>query len=104
MLMRRVVAISSLVLVGVSVVAQFLLPQYATWIFYGVLLWMMASFLAFYGRPIGRPSPAAGPGDLPPAPGSSGPPRNIDFCVYCGTPLGAGLGVCPACGKVARPI
>lgn len=99
---RRTVAVINLFLLGAALVAEHYLPTYATEIFYGLLFWMFASLVLFFGRPEVRPpaAPAGAPLDTGVAPAS----RSIDFCVYCATPLAASATICPVCGKAARPI
>lgn len=105
MLVRRFVAYLNLALFAAAVVAEILLPRYSTLIFYGLIGWMVASLVLFYGpgsrRTLGGPRPAAA-GAAPPLP--SGPPARVGFCVYCGTDLAGEASVCPACGKPVQAI
>lgn len=106
--LRRSLAYLNLGLLGVAVAAEFLIPKYSGFIFYGLLAWMFVSLLIFYGpgsrRGFGGPRPTPVAAGAPPLPGASGPPTRIAFCVYCGTAIGPEAAVCPSCGKPARPI
>ncbi len=104
MMLRRLVAFLNIGLFLLAFVCLYYFSQYATLIFYGLLLWMFVSLFLFFGRsmdrPIGgRPAPIATGPSVP-----SGPPASLDFCVYCGTPLPRGATTCPACGMLVLPI
>lgn len=108
MMLRRGVALLNLALFGGAVVAELLYPAYASWIFYGLLLWMLVSFVYFYrptrDRSLGGGRGYAASGAPSPSPLPSGPPTQVGFCVFCGTHLDAAASSCPACLKPAHPI
>ncbi len=105
---RRSLAYINLALIGVAFAAEFLLPAYSDLIFYALLAWMFVSLLLFYGpgsrSTFGRPQSTAAAAPLPSAPGSSGPPARMSFCVYCGTEMPADATTCAACGHAVRPV
>jgi hypothetical protein len=93
---------------------EFVIPRYATYLFYLLLGWFVASFLILRlpimsrrvgGGPAPAPTPAAANAPLP----SSGAPAptavdagELGFCPHCGTNVAPGTLVCPACGKSTR--
>jgi hypothetical protein len=94
---------------------EFVIPKYATLLFYLLLAWFVVSFLMlrmrFMSRPIGRATPAssvppaAGGTPLPSAatPGSLGVDGAvIGFCPHCGTTIAPGTLFCPSCGRTTR--
>jgi hypothetical protein len=110
---RRSLAFLNIALFGAAIVAEFLLPRYSTYIFYGLIIWMVGSLFLFYG-PAGsrsaslpRPRPAAagtaGGAPLPSGVGSA-PTSRLSFCVYCGTDLPQDAAQCVACGKPVQAI
>ncbi|MGC2288554.1 MAG: zinc ribbon domain-containing protein [Thermoplasmata archaeon] len=107
----------SIVNIGIFLVLfalEFVIPKYATILFYLLLAWFVASFLIlrlpFMSRRIGG-KPA-----LPPAPTPAGAPlpsmgapltpgvdaAEIGFCPHCGTHVAPGTLVCPSCGRSTR--
>jgi hypothetical protein len=92
----------------------FVIPRYATFLFYALLGWFVVSFLLLrlpvMSRPIGRgPTPVAAnaPATAPlpssgkyPGPGVNG--TDLGFCPHCGTHVAPGTLVCPSCGRSTR--
>jgi zinc-ribbon domain len=96
---------------------EFVIPKYATVLFYLLLAWFVVSFLLlrmrFMSRPVGRgtPRPAS---TLPPTPAGAPLPSSgaspvagvdaseIGFCPHCGTHVAPGTLVCPSCGRSTR--
>ena len=112
MLVRNLVLVVSLFAMAAAFVADYLFPAVSGFIFYGLLLWLVAGFFIYRlpvmsrnvgGRPA-RPAPFAPPAP-PPAfgPGSS-PPLDLGFCMFCGTNLEPGTHLCPACGHNLGPV
>jgi len=113
MLFRRALAFLNIALFAAAIAAEFLLPQYSTYIFYGLIIWMVGSLFLFYGpagarsTSMSQPRPAgAGAGAGAPLPSSTptGPPARLSFCVYCGTELPSEAPRCPACGRAVQAI
>ncbi|HUI38536.1 MAG TPA: hypothetical protein VLY85_02785 [Thermoplasmata archaeon] len=104
MMLRRLVAFLNIGLFLLAFVCLYYFEQYATLIFYGLLLWMFVSLFLFFGRSMDRPVGGQAPPVPTGPPVPSGPPTTLDFCVYCGTPLPGATTTCPACGKLAAPI
>lgn len=93
---------------------EFVIPRYATYLFYLLLAWFVASFLILRlpvmsrrvgGGPTPTPTPAVAAAPLP----SSGTPvpgvvdaADLGFCPHCGTNVAPGTLVCPSCGKSTR--
>jgi hypothetical protein len=112
---RTVISLANLAAVVVAFVVLFELPQYSDLAFYGLLGWIVVGFVLFYGFRSSRSAPT--PGDAFPSTGAAGPdgsaplpsgtaPRSsapLDFCIFCGTTLPVGAGVCPACGHRVLP-
>lgn len=109
---RRLVSYINLVAIATAFVILFYLPQYSSYAFYVLLLWILIGFgLMLSPRSRRAPSPSTtaptgGPGGLSagsalPSAGSSASSAPLDFCIYCGTTLPAGKTVCPACGHAA---
>jgi zinc-ribbon domain len=108
----------SIVNIGIFLVLfalEFVIPKYATYLFYLLLAWFVVSFLLlrmrFMSRPVGRPAPAAsapptaGGTPLPSlaAPGSPGVNgAEIGFCPHCGTTIAPGTLFCPSCGRTTH--
>jgi hypothetical protein len=107
----------SIVNIGIFLVLfalEFVIPRYATLLFYLLLGWFVASFLIlrlpFMSRRVGRgpsPTPAATPANAPLP--SAGPPgstgvdsADLGFCPHCGTHVAPGTLVCPSCGRSTR--
>ena len=98
MLVRNLVLIVSLFAMAVAFVADYLVPAVSGFIFYGLLLWLVAGFFIYrlpvMARNVGgappRPAPCT-PTAPPPAfgPGSS-PPVELGFCMFCGWILESG--------------
>ncbi|MGI0132589.1 MAG: hypothetical protein ACREDK_05805 [Thermoplasmata archaeon] len=112
-LVRNLVLVVSLVAMGVAFLVDFLVPAVAGFIFYGLLLWLVAGFFIYrlpvMSRSVGTaPAPRPAP-FLPPAPtpafgpGSS-PPVDLGFCMFCGTNLEPGTPQCPTCGHALAPV
>ena len=94
---------------------EFVIPRYATYLFYLLLAWFVVSFLIlrmrFMSRPVGGRTltPTAGP-PTPgtPLPSSTGPGATgvdgaeIGFCPHCGTHIAPGTLFCPSCGRPTR--
>ena len=107
----------SIVNIGIFLVLfalEFVIPRYATYLFYLLLAWFVASFLIlrlpFMSRRVGggpRPAPAPTPAGEP-LPSSGAPvsagvdATEIGFCPHCGTNVAPGTLVCPACGRSTR--
>jgi hypothetical protein len=95
---------------------EFVIPRYATYLFYLLLGWFVASFLILrlpiMSRRVGggpAPAPALAGANAPlPSSGAGAPaPSGIDvgelgFCPHCGTNVAPGTLVCPTCGKSTR--
>jgi len=116
---RTWISLVNLVAIVVAFAVLFELPQYAGYAFYGLLGWILISFLLLYAFRVGRTSPAtgaqlgtaspagaaAGPGGTAlPSTGGSGAQTSVDFCIYCGTTLPIAAAVCPTCGHSVRPV
>ncbi len=111
MRLRTVLSLANLVAIVVAFVVLFEFPQYSALAFYGLVGWMFVGFGLMYLPGVRRPNPAlpgavpgstsfpnAGGAPLPStAPGAAAPP--IDFCIWCGSTIPPGSGVCPACGR-----
>jgi hypothetical protein len=110
------ISLVNLAAIAVAFAVLFVLPQFATYAFYGLLGWILLSFFLLYGLRVGRTNPTAGtPAATSGASGASGSPPlstavgggpsvTLDFCMYCGGSLPVGAGVCPACGHAVRAI
>jgi hypothetical protein len=108
----------SVVNIGIFLVLfalEFVIPTYATILFYLLLVWFVVSFLIlrmrFMSRPVGRGIPPSTP--VPPAGGTPLPSSTsiggggvdgaeIGFCPHCGTHVAPGTLVCPSCGRPTR--
>jgi hypothetical protein len=116
---RTWISIVNLVAIVLAFVVLFELPQYSTYAFYGLLGWILASFVLLYALRVGRTTPAGraqsgggGPtgssgasGSSPlPFSGAPGSATTVDFCIYCGTTLPAGAAACPNCGRAVRTV
>lgn len=111
----------SVVNIGIFLVLfalEFVIPKYATLLFYLLLAWFVVSFLMlrmrFMSRSVGggssRPASAVPPTPGSPLPSAGGPlpsGRGVDaaeigFCPRCGTMVSAGTQYCPSCGRPTR--
>jgi hypothetical protein len=114
--LRTALSIANLVAIVVAFIVLFGYPQYSTYAFYALLIWIGISFtMAYLRRSQPRPGASssgglsgtfgssAGSSPLPSS-ASSGPRAPIDFCIFCGTTLPAGAKVCPACGHYIAPL
>jgi hypothetical protein len=110
------ISLVNLAAIAIAFAVLFVLPQFATYAFYGLLGWILLSFFLLYGLRVGRTNPsvgtpaatpgasgASGPAPLPSAIGG-GPSVTLDFCMYCGASLPPATPVCPACGHAVRAI
>ena len=113
------ISLFNLVAIVAAFAVLFELPQYSGYAFYGLLGWILVSFLLIYAFRVGRLNPATGAqaggtgapsgstgarsAALPSSSGTS-PSGPIDFCIYCGSSLPVGTAVCPACGHVVRAV
>lgn len=106
---RVVLSIANLVAVVVAFLTLVEAPQYAPYVFVALLAWVCVGFAGIYlgrgarGAPSGPYADSSTPFGGPTLPstertGSSAGGGSIDFCIYCGTVLPSGAGVCPACG------
>jgi hypothetical protein len=114
---RFLVSIVNLAAIAVAFVVVFELPQYASYAFYALLVWIVVGFTVSYFTGWGRSSraratsSASGPGGADSATAGTFPSATLpsapfvyDFCIYCGTTLPPGATTCPACGHgVATP-
>ena len=117
---RTWISLINLAAIVVAFFVLFELPQYSGYAFYGLLAWILVSFVLLYAFRVGRPRPVAGsqvgsPGASGPAggavggsgaplPSASGGAPSVDFCIYCGNTLPAGSTVCPTCGHPVRTV
>ncbi len=112
---RTWISLVNLIAIVVAFTVLFALPQYSGYAFYGLLGWILVSFVLLYGMRVGRPNVqpgASGPGAGGPAPapaalpstGPNGPSMTLDFCIYCGAPLPPGAVTCPSCGHPVRSV
>jgi hypothetical protein len=111
--LRTVLSIVNLVAVVAAFLVLFEFPEYSSYAFLGLLVWIGVGFVLMYVGARRGPvpsgtdatSPFGGP-PSPPAPLPRGPPTAspIDFCIYCGTTLPAGSTVCAACGHRIAPF
>jgi hypothetical protein len=109
----------SIVNIGIFLVLfalEFVIPKYATILFYALLGWFVASFLLLRlpvmsrrigGGPTPSSTPAPNPAGAPlPSFGTSSPAgvdaSEIGFCPHCGTHVPPGTLVCPSCGRSTR--
>jgi len=114
MMVRTLLSLINLGVIAAAVAIWLAFPQYAGVAVYGLLGWMLLTFIVMYSpwgnRPVSSSSngaaapstasfgalPASAP--LPSAPSTPASTPTIDFCVFCGTTLPAGANRCPACG------
>jgi hypothetical protein len=114
---RAWISLGNLIAIAVAFALLFELPQYAGYAFYGLLGWILVSFVLLYTTRVGRmhpatpsqsalasPSGASGGTSFTPLPrsGDGGPVAPLDFCIYCGTALPPGSATCAACGHAVR--
>ena len=109
-MLRLALTIVYVAVLAVAVVAQFVVPAVSSYVFWGVLIWFVASLFLYRSPAMNRPvhlrrTPRPAP-DGTPLPSSPALPGSTDlgFCVHCGTNLTAGSSVCPACGRTVLPV
>ncbi len=112
---RTWISLVNLIAIVVAFTVLFELPQYSGYAFYGLLGWILVSFILLYTLRVGRPSVQAGAAGTGPAGGTgvpaalpssapNGPAMALDFCIYCGATLPAGTAMCPTCGHPVRSV
>ena len=117
---RTWISIVNLVAIVLAFVVLFELPQYSNYAFYGLLGWILVSFVLLYAFRVGRTSPtgrpqagapassggatAPPPSGALPSSGGTTPAESVDFCIYCGANLPPGTSTCPACGHAVRTV
>ncbi len=115
MIARTLFSLLNLVAMVVTIVAWFTLPQYAVYILYAFIAWMVVGFIvltsSWGSRAVGAgsrgPGSATAPGGapLPSGAGSTAhAPAPVGFCVYCATDLPPGATHCPACHRAVMPL
>lgn len=110
MMVRWAVTIAYVAVLVVALVAQIFDPAISSLLFWGVLIWFVASLFLYrlpvMSRPIGlgRSAPPSGAGAPLPSATPSGPPVDVGFCVHCGTHIAPGISVCPNCGRTVLPV
>lgn len=106
------VSIVSVAAVLVAFGLQILYPHEQLYIFYIVLVWVIAGFFVYrlpiMSRTVGGTkrlsggSPVASASDHP-IPGMGPPPGTsagaLGFCMYCGSHVDPGTALCPSCGR-----
>jgi hypothetical protein len=112
MQLRWVMMLAYLGVVIVVIVLQIFDPALSGILFWGLLLWLIASFfiyrLPIMNRPVGWGTSGAGastsysttPTPRPPPTA----PVDLGFCMYCGTHIPAGSSTCPSCGRTILPV
>jgi hypothetical protein len=106
MLVRQAMLLFNIGLFAVVLTVDLLVPVYSTYIFYGLLGWIVAS-LFLYRLPVMNRRVGGGfvaSGSTPLASGNpTGPPStstgDLGFCIHCGTMVPAGTPICPSCGR-----
>ena len=117
---RTWISLVNLAAIVIAFFVLFELPQYSGYAFYGLLAWILVSFVLLYAFRVGRPRPVTGaqvgsPGGSGPVggpasgagaplPSASGGSEAVDFCIYCGNTLPPSGTVCPTCGHPIRTI
>ena len=115
MIARTLFSLLNIAAMVVTIVAWFTVPQYAAYVLYAFIAWMVVGFIvlssAWGSRPLGSSARAAagptppGGAPLPSAPGAAtGASAPLTFCVYCATDLPSGAERCPACQRAVRPL
>jgi hypothetical protein len=112
-LVRTAVMIASLFGFAIAIAVQFLYPAAATYVFYALLAWIVAS-LFIYRLPVMNRQIGGGPSRAPPPPSyppvsapfgttaGGGTPlasHDVGFCIHCGTNVAPGTTTCPTCGR-----
>ena len=114
MRLRTALSLANLAAIVVAFLVLFEFPDYAQVAFYALVAWIFVGFGLMYlpgarATPAGPRStstgtfPGAGGAPLPSAGGAT-VRAPLDFCVWCGTTLPAGVSVCPACGHRIAPV
>jgi hypothetical protein len=111
MMLRWALTVAYVAVLIVALVAQIFDPAISPLLFWGVLIWFIASLFLYrlpamsrpvsWGRSAGRPSTSGSP--LPSGQPST-PPVDLGFCVRCGTHLTPGTPICPTCGRTVLPV
>lgn len=93
---------------GASLAAMLLFPQYAGYVLYAIVAWIAAGLALTWSGWASGPSTAAAPNaPLTASATASGAPRSeplatsippIDFCIFCATRFAPGERTCAACG------
>ncbi len=114
MIARTLFSILNVIVAIVAIVTFFALPQYAVYVLYGFVAWMVVGFVVLTSRwgsrPVGSSARGPGPasaaaGPVPPAPSAPvAAPGPVAFCIFCGADLAAGSGRCPSCHRAVRAI
>jgi len=112
MMLRWALTVTYVGVLIVALVAEFYLknPTISAVLFWGVLVWFVASFFVYrhpaMSRPVGlgrTPRPAGnGTGGAAPLPSTS--PVDLGFCLHCGTHVAPGTSECPSCGRTVLPV
>jgi hypothetical protein len=112
MIARTLFSLLNLVAMAGTIAAWFALPQYADYVLYAFIAWMIVGFVVLTSRwgnrPVGSSPRAAGLPAGAPLPSAAtapvGTPAAPGFCIFCGTDLAPGTGRCPACHRAVRPV
>ncbi len=111
MQVRALVMYTSLIAFVGLIVLEFFFPAVSTYVLFGLLGWFVASLFVYrlpvMSRTIGGsgrtgPAPAAGPSPALPS-GSPALLSDLDFCLYCASPIERGVPKCPQCGRSLPP-
>ncbi|MCI4320742.1 MAG: hypothetical protein L3K18_09195 [Thermoplasmata archaeon] len=111
MMLRWALTVAYVAVLVVALVAQIFDPAISPFLFWGVLIWFIASLFLYrlpaMSRPVGwgksAPRPSNGGTALPSGMPST-PPVDLGFCVRCGTHITPGTSVCPSCGRTVLPV
>ncbi|HLN51377.1 MAG: hypothetical protein ACLQD9_00205 [Thermoplasmata archaeon] len=113
MLARTLFSLLNLAAMAVALLAWFVLPQYAVYVLYGFVAWMVVGFVllgsSWGSRAVGSGArgtvapgaPEGGPLASGAAP-TAGPASAPGFCIYCAADLPVGAERCPACNHAVR--